>query len=315
MSEAQATEVARRRLEQAEASGTGRSRSSPRTRTGRPSLFQDVVDDYPEYEKAAEAQFRAGRAWYRAAEYDDAAEALEKYMRIAPVNPHLAEVEETLYQSGTRYIRQPHGFLGLFGTDEAGLEALQFVAENFRAGRYADDALLALGDYYREDAEFDTAALRYKELLIRYPGSDLALATRLRLGDTYSSRDQGDPYLAGFVDIGPPGADVRGGGEADRPGPERAGAGAGAVRGGDRLDRGRPRAPRGPRRGGGLRPTQARRVPGAPGRPRTCTGATGTPDGGTARARSGSGRPRRSGREPGRGSWPPSAWPRPRRPG
>ena len=203
MSQAQATEVARRRLEQAGRLWDQAESIEPTNPDGAGELFQDVVDDYPEYEKAAEAQFRAGRAWYRAAEYDDAAEALEKYMRIAPVNPHLAEVEETLYQSGTRYIREPHGFLGLFGTDEAGLEALQFVAENFRAGRYADDALFALGDYYREDAEFDTAALRYKELLIRYPGSDLALATRLRLGDTYFSRDQGDPYLAGFVDTDP----------------------------------------------------------------------------------------------------------------
>ncbi|MHC5012009.1 MAG: tetratricopeptide repeat protein [Planctomycetota bacterium] len=166
-------------------------------------LFQDVVEDYPEYENAAEARFRQGKSEFRAGAYDEAPFTLADYMSITPVNPHLAEVEEMIFESGTRYLDADKGFLGIFRTDDPGLDALKYVAETFPAGTYADDALLILGDYYREDDDYAAAVLHYKELLIRYPDSEWSFQARLRMADTYLDRDKGDPYHAGFVDVDP----------------------------------------------------------------------------------------------------------------
>lgn len=175
----------------------------PRNPEAAGELFGDIVDDYPEFEKAAEAKFRQGRALYKAREYDDASQALQLYMRIAPVNPHLAEVEELIYECGKGSIASNTGLFSIFKSDDAALESFQFVAQSFPAGEFADDSLLALGDYMRCDGDYASAALHYKELLLRYPDSEWSFKARLRLGDSYLARDHGPPYNAGFIDVDP----------------------------------------------------------------------------------------------------------------
>lgn len=166
-------------------------------------LYESIFKSYPDYEMAAEARFREGRARTRIRDCDDAAAALKDYMRIAPVNPHLAEVEELLYESGKCGLASNTGFLSIFQSDDASLDALKFLAAAFPTGEYADDALLLLGDYYKADEDYATAALTYKELLVRYPDSEWSFKARLKLADTYLARDQGDDYDAGFLVLDP----------------------------------------------------------------------------------------------------------------
>ena len=67
---------------------------SPRNPGAAADVFEDIADDYPETPNAAEARYREGRARVRAGDWVDAYRALKSYMDVAPVNPHLAEVEE-----------------------------------------------------------------------------------------------------------------------------------------------------------------------------------------------------------------------------
>jgi outer membrane protein assembly factor BamD (BamD/ComL family)/predicted small secreted protein len=191
-----------RRLEQARALWQrAESAQSPAQKAG---LYEAIADGYPEFPNAAEARYRQGRNEYLAHAYMDSVRTLEEYMQIAPVNPHLGDIEEMIYDSGVRYIRNKGGFFAnIFKTDEDGLNALRYVAASFPAGDYADDALLFLGNYYRDDQEPDTAVLMYKELLMRYPDSEWSFEARKGLASTYAARDQGPPYNAGFVDRDP----------------------------------------------------------------------------------------------------------------
>lgn len=199
----QMREIARTRLCAAKALWDRAERIEKQDPEKAADLFEDVFDDYPEYEKAAEAKFRQGRALFGAREYEDASAALQLYMRIVPVNPHLAEVEEIIFESGKRSIAGNTGILSIFRSDGAGLNALKYVAQTFTASEYADDALMLLGDYYRADEDYTTAALHYRELLLCFPDSEWSFKARLRLGDTYLDRDQGNSYSAGFVAIDP----------------------------------------------------------------------------------------------------------------
>ena len=202
-SSAELQRIATQRIQAANALWSRAEQIEPTNPEAAADLFEDIVDDYPETERAAESKFRQGRALYKAREYDDASQALQLYMRIAPVNPHLAEVEEIVYECGKAGLASNHGLFSIFKSDDAALESLQFVAQTFPAGSYADDALLALGDYMRRDEDYASAALHYKELLLRYPDSEWSFQARLRLGDSYLARDQGPPYHAGFVDVDP----------------------------------------------------------------------------------------------------------------
>jgi TolA-binding protein len=177
------------------------------TQTGDPEeaadLFDEIAEEYPEYPRAAEARFRQGQMLYRIQEWTGAIDALQQYMELAPVNPYMAQTEELLYRSGIGYVEESHGILEPFTNDDDGLNALRYVAATFPAGEFADDALLYLGRYYQEDGELDTAALYYKELLMRYPDSEWSFRTRRLLAETYVARDQGDNYHSGFVDRDP----------------------------------------------------------------------------------------------------------------
>ncbi len=166
-------------------------------------LFEELADDYPDSLRAAEARFQLAKRRFQQGEYGPAIRALATYMEVAPVNPHLAEVEELLFLSATRLLEEDQGIRELFRTDEEPLQALVFLSTSFQAGEYADDALWRLGQYWQaEGGDALADAVRYyKELLLEYPDSEWSFLARIALGDTYLIRDQGGPYHAGFVDV------------------------------------------------------------------------------------------------------------------
>jgi outer membrane protein assembly factor BamD (BamD/ComL family) len=177
--------------------------SNPGTAAG---LYRELAENHPESPRAAEAKFREGRARYRAHQYQEAIDAFQRYMEVAPTNPNLAEVEELVFRSGVEYLATLHGFRAIFNTKEAGYEALQYVAETFPNGAYADDALIALGDAHRTENDKEgwvRSVLAFKLLLLRYPDSPLATRARLGLATTYLTRDQGTRYNGGFTDLDP----------------------------------------------------------------------------------------------------------------
>ncbi|MGE0192553.1 MAG: tol-pal system YbgF family protein [Planctomycetota bacterium] len=167
-------------------------------------LYAEIAEEYPEYARAAEARYRAGVQAYRRRAWYESFEQLRSYMQVAPVNPHLKDIERMVYEGGRRLLAENReGTFSVFKSDEGATTMLTYVAQAFPAGLYADDALYVLGRHYQGEREPDTAALTYRQLLISYPDSEWVYMTRLALGDTYLERDQGEPYHAGFVDRDP----------------------------------------------------------------------------------------------------------------
>ncbi len=187
----------------AEAEALWAKASSTRDQEDAGDLYGDLGDDYPESPRAAEARYRQGAAYFQAKEHRAAVEILARYMDIAPVNPHLADVEEMIYESGIVLLRPRSGIDSIIYTNETGIRALEYVTATFPVGEYADDALLRLAQYYQAEEDWPSAVLHYKELLVRYPDSEWSFRARLSLGDCYLQRDQGSPYHAGFVDLDP----------------------------------------------------------------------------------------------------------------
>jgi outer membrane protein assembly factor BamD (BamD/ComL family) len=167
--------------------------------------YQELGVDYPTHPSVHEAHYREAVLRFQSGDWNGTQRALEAYMRVAPVNPHLPEVERMLYESGTRILVNARGLKGVFRSKKRGFDALNFVADHFPAGRYPDDALIALGDEYVAEGDFETAALQYQELLLRFPDSEWSFMARLKLGDAQLARDQGAPYHAGYVDLDPRG--------------------------------------------------------------------------------------------------------------
>lgn len=167
-------------------------------------LYAEIAEEFPEYARAAEARYRAGVMSFRRGEWFESFESLRAYMQIAPVNPHLKDIERMVFVGGQRLLAENReGVFSVFRSDDGAVAMLGYVPQAFPAGLYADDALYVLGRHYQGAREPDIAALSYKQLLLSYPESEWVYMTRLALGDTYLERDQGEPYHAGFVDRDP----------------------------------------------------------------------------------------------------------------
>jgi TolA-binding protein len=167
--------------------------------------YQSLAHDFPGDQRADQSWYREAILRYRMRDWNGTQRALSEYMRVAPVNPHLPEVERMLYESGVNILREAQGVSGIFRSKKRGFDALNYVADNFPAGRYPDDALIALGEEYVRERDYETAALQFQELLLRFPDSEWSFMARLKLGDAQLARDQGAEYHAGYVDLDPRG--------------------------------------------------------------------------------------------------------------
>ncbi len=171
---------------------------------------EDAADDFKELAEkhktsphAEEAQWLAADGYFRAREWNDTIGVLEAYLKTNPVNPHLAEVERMLYESSIQVFAGARGISGIFRSRQRGYDGLKAIVERVPEGAYADDALLALGDQYVDEMDYETAALQYRNILLRYPDSEWSFRARLKLADAYLARDQGSAYHAGYIDIDP----------------------------------------------------------------------------------------------------------------
>ncbi len=167
--------------------------------------YTKIADEHPDSIHAIEARYLAAVNFVADEDWNPAVAALMQYMTDFPVNPHLREVERMLFDSSIRVIDGATGFKGIFKSDQKGFEGLKAVVERFPEGDLPDDALMRLGPEYAKKDDDSDAALAYRELLMKYPNSEHALEARLRLADTYLSRDQGAAYHAGYVDLDPRG--------------------------------------------------------------------------------------------------------------
>jgi len=171
---------------------------------------EDAADDFKELAEkhktsphAEEARWLAADGYFRAGEWNDTIGVLEEYLKTNPVNPHLPQVERMLYESSIQVFAGARGFSGIFRSRQKGYDGLKAIVERVPEGAYADDALLALGDQYVDEMDYETAALQYRNILLRYPDSEWSFRARLKLADAYLARDQGPAYHAGYVDIDP----------------------------------------------------------------------------------------------------------------
>src|SRR5262245_34516019 len=67
--------------------------------------YQSLAVDYPGNPRADESSYREAILRYRMYDWNGTQRALIEYMRVAPVNPHLPEVERMLYEAGVNILR------------------------------------------------------------------------------------------------------------------------------------------------------------------------------------------------------------------
>lgn len=153
-----------------------------------PQYHPDCFDAEEAYYLAGESCFQDEDYWWSFRYYRD---LLTRF----PVSQFIDEVAEKDFQIGEAYLNQEPGFFGhLFTNRSRGVRVLNHLVTNFSRHSLADDALMAMGDYFYEDEEYPDAAFNYSRILKFYSGSEWSEKALFRLGHSYFLDTKGISY-------------------------------------------------------------------------------------------------------------------------
>ncbi len=125
-------------------------------------VFEQLQKQYPDTDYATRALYWKARALLENAQYQDSITDFERYLRQNPLSDKADEINLFI---GNNYV-------GLKDYDAA-LVAFQKVVNNYKTGRFADDALNAIGWVYVAKGETIRGAEYYGRLIKEYPDSPL----------------------------------------------------------------------------------------------------------------------------------------------
>ncbi|MBU1061570.1 MAG: outer membrane protein assembly factor BamD [Candidatus Omnitrophica bacterium] len=148
--------------------------------------FKKLIKYYPLSKEAPEAQYYIGRIME---DLDKPYDAFRSYQKIIDVYPYTELVDEVIereFKIGESLLSGKRlsvlGPLKIPAKDKA-IEIFKQVADNSPYGKYAPQAIFYAGLGYKDIADYDNAIMMFKELIDKYPNSDLIDKARYQLAE------------------------------------------------------------------------------------------------------------------------------------
>jgi outer membrane protein assembly factor BamD (BamD/ComL family) len=154
-------------------------------------LASYVPEYHPDAEVAEEALFLAGDSSYRMGEFWESFTFFKELLSRYPLSQHVRDIAERDFLIGEYFLE---GDVGFFTSRETGVKVMTHLVTNFSHHELADDAQMAIAEYYYREEDFEDAALSYKELIKRYANSEWAEKATVRLGLSHFKVSKGHSY-------------------------------------------------------------------------------------------------------------------------
>lgn len=165
--------------------------------------FQDIIDNYPYSEYAVLAELRIADAHFAQHQYED---ALSYYRDFAQLHPDHEKVPYTILRTALCHERQSEkSYRDQTQTREAVAALDELIMRYPNAPETAEAEVLwkelrtklatqaiEVGDFYFADAEYQSAANRYRSVIDEYPGIGLDAEALFKLGLAYSRMNRDD---------------------------------------------------------------------------------------------------------------------------
>lgn len=154
------------------------------------------VSDDSSKEERAEAAWIAGEAHLALENHREAFLAYRYVLENAPWHENIGDIEDRLIVIGEAFLNDSR-YGGTFFADRGrGVEAYETLQAHFRRSDRADDALLAVADYFARDdvRDYIEAALAYERLVEEYPDSEWVEKAVYSIGHVRLLASQGAKY-------------------------------------------------------------------------------------------------------------------------
>ncbi|MFC1620989.1 outer membrane protein assembly factor BamD [Candidatus Omnitrophota bacterium] len=148
--------------------------------------FKKLIKYYPLAKEAPSAQYYIGRIMEDLAKPYAAFKAYQKVIDLYPYTDFVDEVIEREFKIGNMFLSGEKvsvlGPLKMPAKDKA-IEIFKAVAETSPYGKYADQAVFKTGLAYKDIADYDSAIMSFKEVIDKYPDSELVDTARYKLAE------------------------------------------------------------------------------------------------------------------------------------
>ena len=148
--------------------------------------FKKLIKYYPLSKEAPTAQYYIGRIMQ---DLDKPYEAFKAYQKVIDLYPYTELVDEVIereFKIGELFFTgrklKVLGPIEVPAEDKA-IEIFKIVADNAPYGRYAELALFKAGLSYKKIIDYDSAIMMFKEVIDKYPNSDLIDKARYELAE------------------------------------------------------------------------------------------------------------------------------------
>jgi len=148
--------------------------------------FKRLIKHYPLAKEAPTAQYYIGRIMEEADNPYMAFKAYQKVIDLYPYTELVDEVIEREFNLGTMFFEGKKfkvlGPLSIPAKDKA-IEILKTVSDNAPYGKYAEPSIFKAGLAYQDIADYENAIKMFKDIIDKYPSSDLVDKARYQLAE------------------------------------------------------------------------------------------------------------------------------------
>lgn len=156
------------------------------------SYVSEYFPDSPELEGAL---YIAGESSFQMEDYWDSFNHFKKLLARFPASRYISVVAERNFEIGEAYLNRKPGFFGhLFTSRGRGVQVMNHLITRFPRSELADDAQMAIADYYFDTEEYVDAAYAYSLLIKEYPRSEWAAKAVYMLGLSFLNVSHGQSY-------------------------------------------------------------------------------------------------------------------------
>lgn len=158
--------------------------------------WERLAFSYPESDEAEEALIFSAKNHLAAGSFTKCRAMIEELRRRYANPTYLDAMGQVEAELGRGYLegKGEGGTFALASRVRKARRIFQHILDEDSEGRWADDALLGLGQCDEADGRFDTAIEKYKKLLDKYPRSELRAETEGRIAICINRREPRPQY-------------------------------------------------------------------------------------------------------------------------
>lgn len=157
-------------------------------------LASYIVEEQPDAPEAEDALYIAAESSYREEELREAFSLFKELASRFPATKYSRIIAERDYAMGCSFFEEGEGFFGVFKNRAYGVKVMNHLMTYFPTSDLADDAQLAIGEYFFSVDDYTAAAESLERIIKEYPTSEWVEKATFMTGMSYYMLNKGPSY-------------------------------------------------------------------------------------------------------------------------